>query len=77
MIGLVGFKTKKAFKDAVAAAKGGYKMEGYSNYMETSAFGAELVPHKAVPFVGPDAYNKRSWYGNVTVNEEMIVTKVS
>ncbi len=77
-IGLKGFKTKKAFKDAVAAAKetGGFKMREGRNYVETSMFGTELVLGKAVSFVGPDAYTARNWYGSVTVDENMIVKKV-
>lgn len=60
------YPTKKALKDSVGKVL---------RYQETSLFGVELVPNKAVPFVGPSAY-KRVFYGTVTVDENYIIVKV-
>jgi hypothetical protein len=74
-IGIIGYKTLKDFKAAIKSEEG-LTLELDENYIETSMFGAELVPNKPVSFVGPDIYKKRTWYGTVTVDEKYKVTNV-
>ncbi len=65
------YPTKKSLKDAVASGKNTWddlKLE------ETSIHGAEW-PKKdgKVTFVGPDAYNKRTFYGTLHVRDGIVV----
>ena len=61
------YPTKKALKDSVGKEL---------RYSETSVHGNELMPGKAVTFVGPSAYN-RKFYGSVTVDNNYHIVKVS
>ena len=67
MMGINGFKTKKALKGAVGEVP---------NFIETSMFGAEFKGDGNYTVVGPDPYNKRTWYATVTVTDG-VIAKVS
>ena len=60
------YKSKRLLKESIGKQL---------RYNETSMHGTELVPGKAVPFVGPSAYD-RKFYGSVTVNENFEIVKV-
>jgi hypothetical protein len=62
----VTYPNKKALKAAIGQPL---------HYIETSMFKAELVPNKAVPFVGPSARERR-FYGSVTVDSDFRIIKV-
>lgn len=60
--GVDGFKTKKALREAVEGL-GADEVAVYGTSMfgnETAQTVAELRPTDVI--VGPDVYNKRSWY---------------
>lgn len=66
-------KSKKAVKEAIAA-------EDRVALEATSLFGNEydgsvyLAPVGTYSFVGPDPYNKRNFYGTITVGQDGKVT---
>ena len=66
MMGIDGFKTKKALKAAVG--------QRY-HFIETSVFGPEYKGDGEYTVVGPDPYDRR-WYATVTVQDGLIA-KVS
>jgi len=57
------YKTKKALKECIGEPL---------NYIETSMFGEEYKPNGTFCVVGPDPYNKRSWYAEVTMKDGKI-----
>lgn len=63
MMGISGFKTKKELKAAVGQTP---------EFIETSLFGNEYKGDGRYTVVGPDPYNKRSWYATVTVRDGKI-----
>lgn len=67
MLGVAGYKTKKELKAAVGKPL---------RYVETSMFGAEYKDNGKFPVVGPDAFIKRSWFAEVTM-ENGLIKKVS
>lgn len=66
MLGANGYKTKKELKAAM-----GQQLK----YVETSMFGNEFQANGVNYVVGPDAYNKRSWYAKVHCKDG-VITKV-
>jgi hypothetical protein len=66
MLGISGFKTKKALKDAAKTESKRFRP------IETSMFGSEYRGDGTYAVVGPDPY-KRVWYANVTVKDDIIV----
>lgn len=67
MMGVFGFKTKKALKEAIGRE---------FRPVETSMFGAEYKGDGQYTVVGPNAYNDRRFYATVTVVDGKIA-KVS
>ena len=63
-------KTKKALKELVG------QPTGNCQFVETSVFGPEIERDGAFCVVGPDPYNSRKWYAEVTVQNGVVV-KVS
>ena len=61
------YPTKKALKQAIGQPL---------RYVETSMFGLEYKPNGKFCVVGPDAYNNRKWYAEVTMVDGKIA-KVS
>lgn len=61
------YKTKKALKESV-----GQQLR----VIETSMFGDEFKANGTNYVVGPDPYNKRSWYAAVEC-EDGVIKKVS
>ena len=57
MMGIVGFKTKKALREAVGARP---------RFVETSIMGPEYNGDGLYTIVGPDVYS-RKWFATVTV----------
>ena len=68
MMGIGGFKTKKALKGHV-----GQDVEGH--LIETSMFGAEYKGNGTYAVVGPDPY-VRKWFAQITI-EDGKLTKVT
>ena len=66
MPGVSGYLTKKALKASTGRPL---------RYVETSLFGFEFKPDGSNVVVGPDAYQKRSWYATVECKNG-IITKV-
>lgn len=69
--GTIGYKTKKALKDAVAE-KGAENVGVFGTSMfgdENASTVADLAGTHAV-IVGPDVYNKRIWYANVKIKKD-------
>lgn len=66
MLGVYGYKTKKQLRESV-----GQQLQ----YVETSMFGSEFKPNGNNVVVGPDAYNGRGWYADVTCSNG-VITKV-
>jgi hypothetical protein len=66
MLGVSGYSKKKDIKAAV-----GQRLR----FVETSLFGAEFKPDGTNVVVGPDAYQERNWYAEVTCKNG-IITKV-
>ena len=64
MLGVTGYKTKKDLKSAIGQP---------FHFVETSMFGSEFKPDGRNVVVGPDAYNKRSWYATVDCKNGLIV----
>ena len=58
------YKTKKDLKAAIGKAL---------RYVETSMFGTEYKSTGKFCVVGPDAYNNRKWYAQVTMKDDVIV----
>ncbi len=69
----IRFPTKKALKSSVG------KDARFLDYaIETSLFGPEIKGGPATyTVVGPDPYRKRSYYANVTVNADGVITRVT
>jgi hypothetical protein len=63
MMGASGYKAKKDLKASVGKPLG---------YVETSLFGTEYKPNGKFCVVGPDAYNDRRWYAEVTMENGLI-----
>jgi hypothetical protein len=61
------YKTKKELKAAV-----GQRLR----YIETSMFGSEYKSTGKFAVVGPDPYTKRTWFAEVTMEND-IIKKVS
>lgn len=61
------YQTKKLLKASI-----GQRLR----YIETSMFGEEYTPNGQFCVVGPDPYNKRSWYATVVMKDGLIA-KVS
>ena len=61
-----GYATKKALKAAVGKP---------FHYTETSLFGEEFRPSATHAIVGPSAY-ERTWYAQVTVDADGVITGV-
>jgi len=64
MMGVYGYKTKKQLKASVGQGL---------RYVETSMFGNEYRSTGKFCVVGPDAYNDRRWYAQVTMKDDIIV----
>jgi len=68
------FKSKKAFREAVANKKD-------ATIQATSLFGDEYdgsiydAPDSNFVIVGPDVYNNRKWYASVTKKGDSITIK--
>lgn len=69
-MGCSGFKFKKDLKAAV-----GQSFRGH--VVETSMFGDEYREPGTNLVVGPDAYSRRDWFAQVTVDADGIITAVS
>lgn len=67
-MGITGFKTKKALKEAIG-------QDISDNIVETSFFGTEFRSTGANTVVGPDAYNDRRWYA-IAHTEKGILKRV-
>lgn len=61
------YKTKKELKAAIGQPL---------KYVETSFLGPEYTPNGTFCVVGPDAYNNRKWYAEVTMKDG-VIAKVS
>ena len=74
---MMGYRapSKKAIKDAIAGKDGSDArlLNFESRMQETSFFGPEYKGDGIYTVVGPDAYTKRSWYGNLTVRDGRVV----
>ena len=46
-------------------------------FIETSMFGEEYHGEGSYTVVGPDPYNKRTWYATVTVDKNNVIVKVT
>lgn len=57
------YPTKKALKACIGQPL---------RYAETSLFGEEYRANGKVMMVGPDAYNKRTWYATITMKDGVI-----
>jgi hypothetical protein len=57
------YKTKKDLKASV-----GQRLD----YIETSMFGPEYKANGKFAVVGPDPYNNRKWYAQVTMKDGLI-----
>jgi hypothetical protein len=57
------YKSKKELKENVGKPL---------RYIETSLFGAEYKANGTFCVVGPDPYNKRSWFASVTMENGLI-----
>ena len=62
MMGISGFKTKKALKAAIGETP---------CFIETSMFGPEFKGDGRYTVVGPDPY-QRNWYATVTIKDGRI-----
>jgi hypothetical protein len=62
MMGIRGFKTKKALKAAIGTRP---------SFIETSIFGREYVGDDTYVVVGPDPYS-RKWFAQVTIENGRI-----
>ena len=67
-------KTKKAIKDAIAADPATVDIESTSMFGGYSGSVAN-APDGSYPFVGPDPYTKRSFYGTITKRDGKITVK--
>jgi len=67
MMGIYGFKTKKALKEAIGSEP---------EFIETSMFGAEYTGDGSYCVVGPDPYKARNWFATVDIKDGKIA-KVS
>jgi hypothetical protein len=67
MMGVCGYRAKKDLKASVGKPL---------RYVETSMFGLEYKSTGKFCVVGPDAFNDRRWYAEVTMKDNVIV-KVS
>jgi len=63
MMGVRGYATKKLLKAAIGKPL---------RYVETSMFGPEYKETGKFCVVGPDAYNDRRWYAEVTMENGLI-----
>jgi hypothetical protein len=63
MMGIEGFETKKELKAAVGTKP---------QFIETSWFGKEYKGDGKYAVVGPDPYNKRNWFAELTIVEGLI-----
>ena len=63
MMGIRGFKTKKALKDGIGQRP---------NFIETSLFGPEYKGDGDYTIVGPCPYTQRKWYATITVADGKI-----
>jgi hypothetical protein len=61
------YKSKKDLKAAVGKPL---------RYIETSLFGSEYQDNGSFCVVGPDPYNNRKWYAQVTMKDG-VIAKVS
>jgi hypothetical protein len=61
------YPTKKALKENIGKPL---------RYVETSMFGEEFRENGTFAVVGPDPYQKRNWYAQVTMKDGLIA-KVS
>ena len=57
------YKTKKELKGSIGKPL---------KYIETSFFGKEYSDNGVLTVVGPDPYNARNWYANVTMKDGLI-----
>ena len=57
------YPTKKVLKEAIGQPL---------RYVETSMFGSEFKLDGTFCVVGPDAYNNRKWYAEVTMRNGVI-----
>ena len=67
-------KTKKAIKDAIAANPATVSIDSTSMF---GGYGGPVsdAPDGSYPFVGPDPYTKRSFYGTITKKGDKITVK--
>jgi hypothetical protein len=68
--------SKKAVKEAVAANPGSVQLEATSMLGNEYEGPVDTAPSGKYTFVGPDPYNKRSFYGTIVVKADGTV-KVS
>lgn len=59
--------SKKAVKEAVAADPGSVQLEATSMFGNEYEGPVDVAPNGTYTFVGPDPYNKRSFYGTIVV----------
>ena len=64
MLGVSGYSKKKDLKAALGSPL---------QFVETSLFGPEFKPDGQNTVVGPDAYQKREWYAQVTCKDGIII----
>ena len=62
------YPTKKALRESIGKE---------FRFIETSFFDAEYHGAGAYTVVGPDPYNKRTWYATVTVDKNNVIVKVT
>lgn len=65
------FKTKKAMKEALAAAETVY-LEATSVFGNEYGGAVEEAPDGTYTVVGPDPYKARNWYANIKKDGEQV-----
>ena len=62
------YQTKKSLRESMGKE---------FRFIETSFFGPEYHGEGTYTVVGPDPFNKRTWYATVTVDKNNVIVKVT